>query len=254
MLLTVLSPAKSLDLKQINCKETTQAQFLNDSNKLAKILQKYSSKDISDLMGISKNLSDLNYERFQTWQLEHHEQNSKACLFAFNGDVYEGLDASSLNATELEFTNNHLRILSGMYGVLRPFDLIQPYRLEMGIKLQTSKGNNLYDFWKKKITKHLLQFIKEAGVSHFIKLSSDEYSKAIDFSQIKIPVITPVFKEEKEGKLQFVSFYAKRARGLMTRYIIQNQLTDPEMLKGFNAEGYHYNEKGSKDDVLLFTR
>lgn len=254
MLLTVLSPAKSLNFSCTNILTPTQAPFYEEASQLVDILQALSSEEIGELMGISRNLSDLNYERFQVWQKEHHETNSKACIFAFNGDVYEGLDATRLSLEDLEFCNQHLRILSGMYGLLKPSDLIQAYRLEMGIKLKNSKGATLYEFWKDKITNALISEIKEAGTTHLIKLSSDEYSKAIDFKRINIPVIVPTFKEEKNGKLQFVSFYAKRARGLMTRYIMQNKIIDPEMLKGFNLEGYHYNERASNEQQMLFTR
>jgi len=254
MLISILSPAKSLDLKSIEYPECSIPHFLSESSKLAKIMKSYSVGDIADLMGISRNLSELNYERFQVWQKEHTQSNSKPCIYTFNGDVYEGLQALSLNPSDIEFANSTLRILSGMYGVLKPLDLIQAYRLEMGIKLKTPSGKNLYDFWQKKVSDYFVKMIKEKKATHFINLASDEYSKSIDFGKFKIPVITPTFKEEKEGKLQFVSFYAKRARGLMTRYILQNKITDPESLKGFDLEGYHFNESGSKGNLLLFTR
>jgi len=205
-------------------------------------------------MGISPKLAQLNFERFINWQLPFSTDNAKQALLAFKGDVYTGLDAYSLNEDELQTAQNDLRILSGLYGVLKPLDLIQAYRLEMGKKLQTKKGNNLYEFWGDKITKEINKSLIAKNDKYLINLASNEYFKAVVKKKVKAEIITPVFKDFKNGQYKVISFFAKKARGLMTRFIIQNKITDPEHLKAFNSEGYNFNPQLSKNTELVFTR
>ena len=205
-------------------------------------------------MGISPKLSQLNFERFVNWQLPFNMENAKQAILAFTGDVYTGIDASTLNETELQTAQTDLRILSGLYGVLKPLDLIQAYRLEMGKKLQTPKGKNLYEFWGDKITNEINKTLKEKEDKYLINLASNEYFKSVNKKEVKAEIITPVFKDLKNGQYKVISFFAKKARGLMTRFIIQNQITDPEYLKAFNSDGYVFNPHLSKNQELVFTR
>jgi cytoplasmic iron level regulating protein YaaA (DUF328/UPF0246 family) len=196
----------------------------------------------------------LNYERYQVWSPEFTPENSKPAIFAFNGDVYQGLKAYTLNSSEIEFAQNHVRILSGLFGVLRPLDLIKPYRLEMGIELTVNRKKDLYNFWGDKITNEIRLAAENSGPRFLINLASAEYFKSIHIKKLGLPVITPEFKDWSGDGYKMVSFFAKRARGMMTRFIVENQLSDPEDLKAFNTEGYNFNPRLSKGETFVFTR
>ncbi|WP_372639519.1 peroxide stress protein YaaA [Ancylomarina sp.] len=254
-MLILISPAKSLDFEtKSSTQNYSEATFLKESQSLIKQLRKLSTDEIADFMGISPKLAQLNFERFVNWQLPFDIENAKQAILAFKGDVYTGLDAESLSDTELQTAQKKLRILSGLYGVLRPLDLIQAYRLEMGKKLQTTKGNNLYEFWGDQITNEINKTLKENKDKYLINLASNEYFKSINKKIIKAEIITPVFKDLKNGQYKVISFFAKKARGLMTRFIIQNKILDPEYLKAFNSDGYVFNPHLSTDTELVFTR
>jgi cytoplasmic iron level regulating protein YaaA (DUF328/UPF0246 family) len=205
-------------------------------------------------MDISPKLAELNYQRFQAWSLPFTPENSWQAVLMFNGDVYQGLKAETFSTTEFETAQANLRILSGVYGLLRPLDLIQPYRLEMGTNIAIARKKNLYEFWKPKITSKLNAELAETGQKELINLASNEYFSALDTKKLKARIITPTFKEHKDGQYQMVSFFAKKARGLMSRFIIQNQITDPEEIKAFDLEGYFFNNQLSKGDNWVFTR
>tara|TARA_R110001592_G_scaffold363402_1_gene688353 strand:+ start:60791 stop:61567 length:777 start_codon:yes stop_codon:yes gene_type:complete len=254
-MLVVISPAKTLDYET---PATTEAHslpdYLNDSIELISQLRQLSPPEVSELMGISEKLGDLNFGRFLNWQPEFTSDNAKQAVLAFKGDVYTGLDAEKLSEKELVWSQDHLRILSGLYGLLRPLDLMQPYRLEMGTKLPNKKGKNLYDFWGNKITDGLNQVLVETGSQVLVNLASNEYFKSVNRSNLNADVITPVFKDWKNGQYKIISFYAKKARGLMSRYIIKNKITDPEKLKQFDVAGYTYNAAMSSAREWIFTR
>ena len=252
-MLIVVSPAKTLDFETppVIDKFTLPA-LLDDSAALIDQLRKLSPDDIGKLMSISPKLATLNSNRYFDWTLPFNADNAKQAAFAFKGDVYTGLDAQTLNAAELDFAQNHLRILSGLYGILRPLDLMQAYRLEMGTQFQNDRGKNLYGFWGDTITDSINQELKAQNSDVLINLASMEYFKSINTKKLNAKIITPVFKDQKNGVYKIISFYAKKARGLMSRYIIQNNLTDPEAIKGFNLEGYTFKEK--IDDQWLFIR
>lgn len=249
----VLSPAKSLDFEsKLPTTKTTESHFLKEAERLNKLLQKKSPKKLSKLMNISDNLAELNYERNQDWELPFTKDNARQALYAFNGDVYRGLDAYTIDTKKLEKIQNTIRILSGLYGILKPLDLMQPYRLEMGTKMPVGKNKNLYEFWKKKITKALNEELKTDEI--FLNLASNEYFKAIDTKTLKVPVINVNFKEHKNGKYKTIAIYAKVARGLMARYIIDNNAETLEDIKGFNLEDYGFSEALSSEKELVFTR
>ncbi|WP_142783862.1 peroxide stress protein YaaA [Changchengzhania lutea] len=249
----VLSPAKSLDFEtKLPTSKHTEAQFLKQSERLNKLLKKKSAKGLSKLMGISDALGQLNYERNQEWSLPFTTYNSRPAMYAFNGDVYRGLDAYTIPKDKIEIAENTVRILSGLYGILKPTDLIQPYRLEMGTKLRIGKNKNLYEFWKKDITKALNEELADDEV--FLNLASNEYFKAVDTKALKVPVITANFKDFKNGDYKVISFFAKAARGLMARYIIDTDAQTIDDLKGFDYEGYHYSEPMSSEKDLVFIR
>ncbi|RUT78548.1 peroxide stress protein YaaA [Ancylomarina longa] len=254
-MLIVISPAKTLDFNTPAKTEIqSEAAFLKDSAQLIRLLRKLKIEDISEFMEISPKLAQLNFERFCQWHLPFTTENAKQALLAFRGDVYTGLDADTLTDADFKLAQSNLRILSGLYGILKPMDLIQAYRLEMGKKLANKRGNNLYQFWGDKITKAINQSLKEIESKQLINLASNEYFKSINKKKLRAEIITPIFKDLKNGEYKIISFYAKKARGLMTRFIIQNQLTDPEDLKAFNSDGYFYNPKLSKAKELVFTR
>ncbi len=254
-MLILISPAKTLDTeKQSFTAKYSQPQFLDEAQSLIGELQNFSPDGLSKLMKISPKLADLNWTRFKEWKLPFTPQNSKQALFCFKGDVYTGLEASSLQTDEIDFANKHLRILSGLYGILRPLDLMQAYRLEMGIPLKSAKRKNLYDFWGNNITNNVNKTLAKGNIKYLINLASNEYYKAIDPKNVNAEIITPVFKEFKNGKYKFLSVFGKRARGLMTRFIIQNKLTDPQQMKLFDMEGYYYNENLSGETEWVFTR
>lgn len=249
----VISPAKSLDFEsKLPTDKNSEAIFLAEAEKISKVLKKKSPKVLSKLMGISNNLADLNWQRNQDWSLPFTDKNSRPAVYAFSGDVYRGLNAYTIPKNKIDTLQNSLRILSGQYGILKPLDLMQPYRLEMGTKLSIGKNKNLYELWKKKIVKALNDELLENEL--FVNLASNEYFKAIDVKSLKVPVITPVFKNLKNGEYKTIAIYAKLARGLMTRYIIDNDINTIEGLKGFNYEGYGYSSVLSTNNELVFTR
>jgi cytoplasmic iron level regulating protein YaaA (DUF328/UPF0246 family) len=213
-----------------------------------------SPQQISKLMGISDKLGTLNFDRYQNWQRPFTKKNARPAVFAFNGDVYQGLAATSFNPADLTFAQQHLRILSGLYGLLRPLDLMQAYRLEMGTQLANSSGANLYAYWKDHIAVQLNKQLKKAQTTTLINLASNEYFKAIDQAQLDANIITPAFKEKRNGQYKIISFSVKKARGLMAAYIIKNQIVAPEKIKGFAAEGYTFNSKLSNGNNWIFTR
>jgi cytoplasmic iron level regulating protein YaaA (DUF328/UPF0246 family) len=226
---------------------------LSEAQKLNKILAKKKPKALSELMHISDALAQLNWERNQSFSLPFTPENARPAVFAFNGDVYQGLDAQSLSVTELERLQDRLRILSGLYGILRPLDLMQPYRLEMGTSLKIGRKNNLYEFWKETLTEALNKELKDGEL--FINLASQEYFGVIDKKQLKVPVITPVFKDWKNDKLKVISFFAKKARGSMVRYIVKQSVSTLEELKTFDLDGYEFSQEHTvKDNEPVFIR
>ena len=249
----VISPAKSLDYQsELPTTEHTQAVFLKQAEKIAGILKKKSAKQLSKLMHISDNLGQLGYERNQQWQLPFTTANARQAIYAFKGTVYEGLDAYTLPLAKLGQLQDKLRILSGQYGMLKPLDLMQPYRLEMGTKLKIGRKNNLYQFWDTAITEALNAELSEG--EPFINLASNEYFKVLKPTLLKVPVITPVFKDYKNGTLKMIAFFAKKARGMMVRYIIDNDISTVEDIKGFTTEGYGFDANLSTNTELVFTR
>ncbi|WP_417860684.1 peroxide stress protein YaaA [Winogradskyella sediminis] len=249
----VLSPAKSLDYETtLPTTKTTDGIFLDEAERLNKILKKKSAKSLSKLMHISDNLGQLNYQRNQEWALPFTKDNARPAIYAFSGDVYRGLDAYNIPIEKLDKVEDTVRILSGLYGVLKPLDLIQPYRLEMGTKMPVGKNKNLYEFWKKKVTKALNDELEEDEI--FLNLASNEYFKAIDTKALKVPIINVAFKEFKNDKYKIIAIFAKLARGLMARYIIDTNAKTIEDIKGFNYENYGFSEALSSEHELVFTR
>ena len=254
-MLIVISPAKTLDFEsQSQSNIYSETSFLRESKLLIKELRKLKVDDIKELMNVSAKLAQLNFERFHEWHPPFTQENAKQALLAFKGDVYTGIDADSFSDADFNQSQSDLRILSGLYGVLKPMDLIQAYRLEMGKKLKTSKGDNLYQFWGEKITKSINKDLKEFDHKHLVNLASNEYFKSINKKKVKAEIITPAFKDLKNGEYKMISFFAKKARGLMTRFIIQNQITNPDEIKAFNLDGYMYNPSLSTDLEPVFTR
>lgn len=249
----VISPAKSLDFESVLPTEKfTKSTFMADSRVINKVIKQKKPKELSELMDISDKLADLNWQRNKRWKTPFTPENSRPAIYAFNGDVYQGLDAYSVPLEKLDELQNSLRILSGLYGLLKPLDLIQPYRLEMGTQLPIGERHNLYDYWKQKLTKSLNKELKKGEL--FINLASQEYFSAIDVKALKVPVITPEFKDYKDGKLKIISFFAKKARGMMVRYIIDTGAKTIDDLKGFDYEGYRFDANLSKGNTLVFTR
>ena len=235
-MIIVLSPAKSLDFETpAEHLPASQPDFVDQSTALIAQLRKLGSGEIAGLMSISEKLADLNYQRYQSWEPRFTVDNSKQALLAFTGDVYQGLDATSFTEEDLQFSQQHLRILSGLYGLLKPLDLIQPYRLEMGTRFENSEGRNLYEFWGNQLTDELNRLLKTEKV--LVNLASNEYFKAVKARQIDGEIITPQFKDLKNGKYKIISFFAKRARGAMARFVIENRLQHPEQLKQFDWQG-----------------
>ena len=249
----VISPAKSLNFeKKLPTNLFSKSAFLKESKIVNQIIKQKSPKELSELMDISDKLANLNWERNKNWKTPFTQDNSRPAIFAFDGDVYTGLDAYSIPSEKLNVLQNKVRILSGLYGLLKPLDLIQAYRLEMGTKLAVGESKNLYDFWKNNLTTSLNKELKNGEL--FINLASNEYFYAIDTKTFKVPVITPEFKDYKNGKLKIISFFAKKARGLMVRYIIDTNAETVEDLKGFNYEGYQFDASLSNGNQLVFTR
>lgn len=254
-MLIVLSPAKSLDYETPPATDIhTRPDFVQRSAELIDTLRRFSPAQIGDLMRISDPLAALNAARYAAWSPKFTTRNAKQAILAFNGDVYEGLDAASLNAKQLHFAQSHIRILSGLYGVLRPLDLMQPYRLEMGTRLPNPRGKDLYAFWGDAVTEVLGQALDERKSKALINLASEEYFKVVKPRLLDVPVITPVFEDWKNGKYKVISFYAKRARGLMARYAALKGITQPEKLKTFDSEGYAFEEACSNERSWVFRR
>jgi hypothetical protein len=254
-MLTVISPAKTLDFDtKPTTRRATQPEFLERSAQLVEQARGMSPADIQTLMGVSENIANLNHKRFMDWGLPFSLDNAKQSVLAFKGDVYTGLEAETMNSEQLKFAQKHLRILSGLYGLLRPLDLMQPYRLEMGLKFANSQGKNLYDFWGDTISETLGRHIASSGSPVLVNLASNEYFKSVKPRALDADVITPVFKDLKGGKYRVISFFAKKARGQMARYIIDHELNEPEGLKKFRKDGYRYNKAESSARELVFTR
>ncbi|QEH48171.1 peroxide stress protein YaaA [Aggregatibacter actinomycetemcomitans] len=255
-MLAIISPAKTLDFQSAVPEKLPKFQphFLAQSQQLIDICRRLTPADIASLMSISDKLAGLNAARFVEWQLEHNEHNAKAAVYAFRGDVYTGLDVDSLSNDDMLFAQQHLRILSGLYGLLTPLDLIQPYRLEMGTKLANGKGADLYAFWHGLVTQVLQQAIDEQQDDVLVNLASDEYYKSVQPSNLTAQIIKPVFLDNKNGKYKIISFYAKKARGLMCRYIIQNRVTEVEQLKDFDFGGYWFDSASSSKTEFVFKR
>lgn len=254
-MLFVLSPAKNLNEKDLApITRHTQPALLGEAEKLMAELRLLAPQQLAELMHVSDKIALLNAERNSAWHTPFTPENAKQAVYMFNGDVYEGLNATSLNQTAVDYLQNHVRLLSGLYGVLRPLDLMQPYRLEMGTPFANSRGKNLYEFWGGKITGNLNQILDEKGSDTLINLASQEYFKAVDTKNLKANIITPVFKDEKNGQYKIISFYAKRARGLMVRYAAEHAVTEPEQLKNFDYEGYAFNAAASSEKEWVFLR
>ena len=254
-MLIVISPAKTLDYETPPViKRHTKPAMLKQSQALIDNLRNYSALDLAELMKLSMKLAELNFDRYHDWQTPFTTKNAKQASLAMKGDVYTGLDAESMSEEDFAFAQEHLRILSGLYGVLRPLDLMQPYRLEMGTKLPNAEGADLYSFWGERITQAINKALKAQGDDVLINLASNEYYKSIKPKLVNGRIITPQFKEKKNGSYRMIGVYAKKARGLMSRYIIDNRLTDPEDLKGFKTDGYRFSKQQSKDDQWVFVR
>jgi len=254
-MLTLLSPAKKLDeATALPTPEHTQPAFLDDTRELLSITRELSADDLSSLMKISDNLATLNHERFQSFELPLTSDNARPAALTFAGEVYTALDAWSLSEPDLQWAQSHVRILSGLFGILKPLDLIQPYRLEMGTRLANPRGRNLYDFWRDTLTPALAEEVAAQAVPGIVNLASNEYSKAVRLQRLDVPVITPKFQDVKEGKARTLFLFAKRARGWMTRWIIEERVDSVDALKEFTGGGYRYEPEHSTDDTLVFRR
>lgn len=250
-MIAIISPAKSLNFESTAPSDvSTLPLFLKEADYLAGKLSKLNSSKFGALLDISPKLAHLNAERYASWKTA----TSKQAIYAYNGDVYDGMEANTFSGQEIEFAQNHLRIISGLYGLLQPLDLIKPYRIDMGTSFSTPKGENLYKFWGDKITDELKKNLKISGSNILINLASQEYFAAVNIKKLKARIITPSFKDRSNDKYAMISFFAKKARGMMSRFIIQNAITDHEMLVGFDAGGYHFNHELSKGDNWVFTR
>lgn len=251
----LLSPAKTLDFESTEISSVcTQPEFLKFSNDLIKGLSKLSSQEVGKLMNISPKLADLNTKRFQEWKNTHNQQNSKQAILAFKGDVYEGLRAWEFDKADFSYSQKHLRVLSGLYGLLKPLDLIQPYRLEMGTVYANPRGKDLYAFWGNTLANSINQELKKNKKKFVINLASQEYFKAAQSSKIEGEIIAPTFLDEKNGKYKIISFYAKKARGYMANFLIKNKITDPQELCTFDQHGYQYSKSDSTREKPVFHR
>lgn len=254
-MLLVISPAKTLDYDTAPQTDIyTIPDFLEDSQELINRARKYSTLDISEIMDVSSKIAELNFNRFEAWHTPFTPDNAKQAILAFKGDVYTGLEAETFSKKDFQFAQKHLRILSGLYGLLRPLDLMQAYRLEMGRKIDNERGKNLYEFWGTIITEALNEQLKNTRSKHLINLASNEYFKAVKPKLLNAEIITPAFKDWKNGDYKMMGVYAKKARGMLSRYIIQNQITDPEKMKSFKEDGYQFNESLSNGNNWVFTR
>ena len=254
-MIAVISPAKKLNFNaESPIKAFTQCDFLDESKKLVDKAKDYTFDDIMKLMSVSENIANLTVNRFQAWNLPFDKQNAKQAALAFNGDTYTGLEAETFSQDDFNYSQDHLRILSGLYGLLRPLDLIQPYRLEMGTKMNNTKGKNLYEFWGTKISDQLNTDINNHKSKYIVNCASDEYFKVIDLSILNVPIIKPIFKDVKNGVPKVISFYAKRARGMMSKYIIKDRVQCIDDLHGFNDQGYEFRPDQSNNHELVYIR
>ncbi|MFQ3340156.1 MAG: cytoplasmic iron level regulating protein YaaA (DUF328/UPF0246 family) [Gammaproteobacteria bacterium] len=254
-MIIVLSPAKTLDYSVDPKSNHTVPQFLSQSSKLIKNLKEKEPKDIASLMGLSDKLATLNFDRYQSWKAAKTvSSDSKPSMLVFKGDVYQGLEAETFNTKQIKFAQKHLRILSGLYGILRPMDVIKPYRLEMGTKLETSEGKNLYEFWGNSVQDNVINDLTSHKSDLLINLASKEYFSVLGKIPEYVNVVSPAFKDFKNGKHKIISFYAKRARGLMARWIIENNIKDFEKLSKFNLDGYYYSKSESSATEPVFLR
>ena len=254
-MLFLLSPAKTLDFENAALTEAyTQPRLLEDAKLLNQDARMLDVEDVRSLMGVSEKIADLNVQRFHEWSVPFDLQNAKQAAFAFKGDVYTGLNIETCGSEGIDYVQSHVRILSGLYGLLRPLDLMQPYRLEMGIKFANARGANLYAFWGARLSELLNADLKLEKDQVLVNLASNEYFKAVDKKVLDARVVTPVFKDLKNGAYKIISFYAKKARGLMVRYAADNEVSEVESLKEFNYEGYRYSEEQSKGDTWVFLR
>ena len=254
-MLMVISPAKTLDYTSpLATQEYSLPRYLEQSSQLIEVLRTLSPNQLAELMQLSDKLAGLNVARFTQWQPDFTLENARQAILAFRGDVYTGLDADSLSAADFKYAQQHLRILSGLYGVLRPLDLMQPYRLEMGTKLDNPVGANLYEFWGEQITDSLNQCLAEQNTDILLNLASNEYFKAVKPKQLKATLIDVDFKDCKNGQYKIISFYAKKARGMMARYVIENKIDSVAGLRKFNTQGYYYSAEQSKPEHLVFLR
>jgi cytoplasmic iron level regulating protein YaaA (DUF328/UPF0246 family) len=254
-MLTLLSPAKTLDYETpLPALDQSKPALLKDSAALARLMKSKTVADLKSMMKISDALAALNAERFKSWHTSHTPETARQAFFAFKGDVYLGLDAQSLSKRDVQFAQKSIRILSGLYGVVKPLDLIRPYRLEMGRTLETPRGQTLYDYWKTPVTETIQNELASQKRPVLVNLASNEYFKVVDKKRIDTPIIQPVFKEKTANGYQLISFFAKKARGMMARYIIKNRIDQVEKLKAFDDEGYRFNEALSSDHNWVFTR
>ena len=254
-MLALISPAKTLDYETaLPTEKFTQPRLLDHSQELIEVASKLSASEIASLMSVSEKIATLNAERFRDWQPEFNFANARQAIFAFKGDVYTGLNAYQLEKQDIDYAQKHLRMLSGLYGLLRPLDLIMPYRLEMGTKLKNTRGNNLYEFWGNTITETINADLAQAESELLVNIASDEYYKSVKDSKIKAEIIKPVFLDQKNGKYKVISFYAKKARGLMARYLLENKIERAEDIKSFNTDGYYFDAESSLKGELVFKR
>jgi uncharacterized protein len=253
-MLIIISPAKTLDFDVEDFAGSTQPEFLNEASAIAQVLKQYSPKRLVKLLDISPRLADLNANRYAEWEMGSHKEKGKAAMLVYKGDVYQGLQADSFSTGQLQFAQKHLRIISGLYGALRPLDHILPYRLEMGTSLKVGKSKDLYTFWNIKVTTHIGDALKEMKSNILVNLASEEYFRPVDVSKIGAEVITPVFKDFKNGQYKIISIFAKKARGMMSHFIIQEGIQNPEDLKLFNEDGYYFNDQLTDGNKLVFTR
>ena len=253
-MIIIISPAKRLNFDAASIRKQSVPLFLKDANHLVARLQKLSAEELQKLMSVSTKIADLNTDRFKVWDQSTAKEKAKQALLAFNGDVYSGLDVASFEPKDFDFAQKHLRILSGLYGVLKPLDMIQPYRLEMGTRLKNKQGSDLYDFWGSRITDTIGAELKKMREAVLINLASNEYFHSIIPDHLNARIITPIFKEKKNGVYKVISFTAKRARGMMARYIIKNRIKIPEALKQFREGNYRYQTKLSNETQWVFTR
>ncbi len=254
-MICIVSPAKSLNFDNyIASDSNTLPVFLKESQRLVNQLKKKSPKSISKLMSISDNLSELNYQRFQNWGIGHESGEIKQAIYAFQGDVYLGLEAGKFSDDTMKYADDHFRMLSGLYGVLRPMDIIHPYRLEMGTKLTVGKHKNLYSYWGAKIAKKLNEVGVERNESILLNLASNEYFKSVDKKALKLDIWTPVFKDQKNGNYKVISFFAKRARGMMARFVLEHKINELEQLQAFDLEGYYFDAVDEKKQEIIFLR